>query len=85
MEKMEMNARAIQKDFGRAIREIRRMQRITQLELGKKARIHWTYIGGIEQGRRNPTLLMIHKLARGLDMPASKLLELVGIMARREE
>lgn len=37
-----------------------------------------TYIGGIERGRRNPTLDVIVRLADGLGVPPAELLRTVG-------
>ena len=36
---------------------------------------HWTYIGGIERGERNPTLVVIADLAKGLRVKVGELLE----------
>jgi transcriptional regulator with XRE-family HTH domain len=44
----------------------------SQEELADVAEIHRTYIGGIE---RNPTLLMIHRLAAALNISPAQLLE----------
>ena len=35
--------------------------------------LHWTYISGIERGRRSPTLNTLGRLARALDLPVSRL------------
>jgi hypothetical protein len=40
----------------------------------KRANLHWTYIGGIERGERNVSLLNIVKIARALETTASRLL-----------
>ena len=53
-------------DFGRVVRRIRTSLGISQEDLGDRASIHRTYIGGIERGERNPTLTMIHRLAEAL-------------------
>lgn len=37
--------------------------------------MHRTYVGGIERGERNPTLTAIMRLARGLNVQASDLLD----------
>lgn len=47
----------------------------SQEELARRAGIHRTYIGGIERGERNPTLTMIHRLAKALGVSPSQLLE----------
>lgn len=56
----------------------------SQEELADRAGIHRTYIGGIERGERNPTLTMIHRLARALDVPPSRLFEPPAKSAVRE-
>jgi hypothetical protein len=32
------------------------------------ADLHWIYLGGIERGERNPTLINIEKLAKALEI-----------------
>ncbi len=61
--------------FGRMVRLYRSRAGYSQEELANRAKIHRTYIGGIERGERNPTLAMIHRLAVALDIPPSQLLE----------
>jgi transcriptional regulator with XRE-family HTH domain len=39
---------------------------ISQMKLADKAQMHFTYVGGIERGIRNPTLKNIAKLAKAL-------------------
>lgn len=61
--------------FGARLREYRLAADMTQEELADAAELHWTYIGQIERGERNLTYLNILRLARGLDMTPSQLLE----------
>jgi transcriptional regulator with XRE-family HTH domain len=61
--------------FGKTVRLYRRRAGYSQEELAERAEIHRTYIGGIERGERNPTLLMIHRLARALEVNPSHLLQ----------
>jgi transcriptional regulator with XRE-family HTH domain len=60
--------------LGRAIRQIRRGQRLSQEELGFRAGLHRTYVGGIERGEKNPSYGNLLKLADALGAPASQLL-----------
>jgi len=62
--------------FGNAVRESRKAVAISQEELADRTEIHRTYIGGIERGERNPTLLMISRIAKALGVSASHLLKL---------
>ena len=61
--------------FGATVRLYRGKAGYSQEELADRAGIHRTYIGGIERGERNPTLTMIHRLARALGVPSHLLLE----------
>jgi transcriptional regulator with XRE-family HTH domain len=61
--------------FGRTVRMYRKRAGHSQEELADRAKIHRTYIGGIERGERNPTLTMIHRLAKALGILPSQLLE----------
>jgi len=61
--------------FGRAIRELRLAQGISQEELGYRSGLDRTYVGGIERGERNPTLGSILRLAAGLALPVSTIVD----------
>jgi transcriptional regulator with XRE-family HTH domain len=60
--------------FGSTIRKYRAAVGISQEDLAARAKIHRTYIGGIERGERNPTLVMIYRLADALEVPPAALL-----------
>jgi transcriptional regulator with XRE-family HTH domain len=47
----------------------------SQEELAYRCNLHRTYVGGIERGERNPSYTNILRVARALDVPASKLLD----------
>jgi transcriptional regulator with XRE-family HTH domain len=44
-----------------------------QEELAHAAGIHVTYLSGIENGKRNPGLLIIGRLGRALKVPIAEL------------
>jgi len=46
--------------------------------MGEACDLHWTYIGGIERGERNPTLESVYKVAKGLKIKISDLFEGLG-------
>ena len=60
--------------FGLLVRIARHKLGLSQEGLGEIADLHWTYIGQIERGERNVSLLNIVKLARGLGTTAARLL-----------
>lgn len=61
--------------FGDNLRSLRLAAGFTQEELAAAAGLHWTYIGQIERGERNLTYKNILRLARGLSVPPSELVE----------
>ncbi len=54
--------------FGRAIRKRRMELGISQEGLAAKAGMNRTYVGDVERGNRNISLINIQKLVEGLDM-----------------
>jgi transcriptional regulator with XRE-family HTH domain len=59
--------------FGRNVRRQREARNLTQEVLAEKADLHPTYVSGIECGTRNPSLLVVTRLAKGLGTTVSKL------------
>ena len=59
--------------FGRRVRELREQRGWTQEDLAAKCGRHWTYVGGIERGERNPTLRVISDIAHALGIPVREL------------
>lgn len=66
---------ALLKRFGAAVKARREKLALSQEELAERAGLHRTYIGGIEQGRRNLSLLNIVKLAQALGTEPAALFE----------
>lgn len=64
----------IKTEFGKHLRNLREKAGLTQEELADKANMHFTYIGQIERGLRNPSLINLHKLAKALKINAGNLL-----------
>jgi transcriptional regulator with XRE-family HTH domain len=61
--------------FGRRVRELRLARQLSQEELAELADLHRNYVGGVERGERNVSLVNIVKLAHGLDVRPTKLIE----------
>jgi len=61
--------------FGNNVRHFRQLRGWSQEELAEATGLHRTYISGIETGRRNPSLLIVSKIAAVLDVPPEQLLE----------
>jgi transcriptional regulator with XRE-family HTH domain len=60
--------------LGKTLRARRLVLGLSQEALAEKADLHWTYIGGIERGERNVSLLNIVKIARALEITPSRLM-----------
>ena len=65
--------------LGENVRRLRRGLALTQEQLAFEAQIDLTYLGGIERGRRNPSLLVMARIAAVLKVSPSALLELPPI------
>lgn len=52
---------------GRNVRRLRLAKGLTQERLAFACELDLTYIGGIERGRRNPSLLVMARIADALD------------------
>lgn len=59
--------------FGRRVREMREGLELSQEQLAERASLHRNYIGGIERGERNVSLLNIVRLATGLGVTLAEL------------
>jgi transcriptional regulator with XRE-family HTH domain len=69
--------------FGQRLRSVRKDRGWTLRFLAAKAGVHWTYLGQVERGERNVSLLTILRLAKALGVDAGVLLK--GLRADLEE
>lgn len=60
--------------FGATVRRHRHEKLMTQEELADRANLHANYIGSLERGERNVSLFNIWRIAVGLGLTASDLL-----------
>lgn len=60
--------------FGKRVRDERLQRGLSQEELAEKAELHRTYIGMIERGEKNITLINIEKIAKALVISVDELL-----------
>jgi transcriptional regulator with XRE-family HTH domain len=64
-----------QRIVGANVRRLRRQKGLTQEQVAFEAKIDLTYVGGIERGRRNPSLLVMARIAGVLGVSPAALLE----------
>lgn len=65
----------LRKILAKNIRELRLSKQLSQEELADICGLHRTYISDIERGNRNVSIDNIEKIAKGLDVDPSILLE----------
>lgn len=63
----------IQNQFGERMREIRKLKGLSQESLALSCYLDRTYIGGVERGERNISLVNIHKIATALGVNVKEL------------
>ena len=65
----------VRKRVGLNLKKIRVGRGLSQEALAFECGLHRTYISGVERGVRNPTVLVLEKIATALKVPSSRLLE----------
>ena len=61
--------------FGESVRALREKRELTQERLSELAELDQTYISGIENGSRNPTILSVARIAKALKTTVADLCE----------
>jgi transcriptional regulator with XRE-family HTH domain len=59
--------------FGERLRKLRLRKKLSQEELAARSGLHRNYVGSVERGERNISLLNIAKLAEALGVPMARL------------
>lgn len=72
---VEIDAADTQKRFGMRVREIRKRKGLSQEALAITCKLDRTYIGGVERGERNVSLINIYRIAEGLGVKPGELLD----------
>lgn len=72
---MNLDDRNFLRQLGVRLRELRVDRKLTQEELAGKCGLHRTFIGSVERGERNVSILNLRLIARKLRVPLSELLD----------
>lgn len=75
MAKYTENEEKVLQQFGCMVRILRKEHGLSQEGLANLVGLHRTYIGDIERGRRNVSLLNICKIAEALEIPVATLFD----------
>lgn len=73
----------VEQAFGREIKKARKSLQKSQQTLAFDAEVHRTYISQIERGQKSPSLAVIVRLAKALNVTPSKLLRRVEAQLER--
>ena len=65
----------VRRRLGLNLKRFREEQGFSQEAFADHCGLHRTYISGIERGVRNPTVVILDRIARALKVPAGTLLE----------
>jgi transcriptional regulator with XRE-family HTH domain len=60
---------------GLNVQNLRRDKGLSQEELAERAEVHQTYLSGVERGVRNPSLMVLGRIAKALGVDAWDLLK----------
>jgi transcriptional regulator with XRE-family HTH domain len=63
-EKMNLDDRRFLRDLGQRLRQRRLERKWTQAELARRCALHRTFIGSVERGERNLSILNLRLIAR---------------------
>ncbi|THD81650.1 MAG: XRE family transcriptional regulator [Phenylobacterium sp.] len=63
----------VRQRVGLNVQALRRARGLSQEELAHRAEMHQTYLSGVERGRRNPSLLVLQRLATALSADVADL------------
>ena len=65
----------VRERVGLNLRKFRDERGISQEDLAFDCGLHRTYISGVERGVRNPTVVVLEKIAKALKIQSSRLLD----------
>ena len=68
----------VRRRVGINLRKARQERGLSQEKLAFECGLHRTYISGIERGIRNPTVMVIDRIAKALHVAGPRLLEGTG-------
>jgi transcriptional regulator with XRE-family HTH domain len=75
----------IEEAVGAELRVCRQKKNVSQEQLGFDAGIHRTYVSLIERGEKSPTLGVLFRLCRALDVPPAKFVKNVQLRMEQRD
>ena len=71
---MNLDDKRFLQNLGFRVRDLRHAKGMTQADLGEKCGLHRTFIGSVERGERNISILNLRLIARNLRVRPADLL-----------
>ena len=72
---MRLDEQAFLESLGDRLRELRQARSLTQAQLARQCGLHRTFIGSVERGQRNVSVLNLRLIARALRVPLKDLFD----------
>ena len=72
---MERSVETQRAAVGRAVRDLRASRGMSQEDLAFVTGMHRSYVGGVERGERNPSLIALSRVASALGVRTWELLQ----------
>ena len=71
--------------LGARIRKLRKERKLSQEALAEKADLHYTFIGEVERGEKNISLVSLEKLTKALEVTFIDLFDLPELKERPDD
>jgi transcriptional regulator with XRE-family HTH domain len=75
----------LQTAFGDHLKSLRKVSGMTQEKLAEKCGLSVQYLGDVERGKANPTLAILEKIGKALDISIVELFDIEDFQADTEE
>ena len=82
---LEQQELEFRNQFGAHLRRLRLATGLNQDEFAARAKIHRSYVGLLENGRRNPQLTTLYRVAKALGLTPAELLDFDYVSELRDE
>jgi len=67
----------LEQSFATVLKRLRRQKNMNQENFGRQVGLHRTYISQLERGMKSPSLEVLYKIAKGMNIKLSWLMVLV--------
>jgi transcriptional regulator with XRE-family HTH domain len=75
----------VEREFGKALKMLRKDRGYSQEELAARSNLHRTYISLLERGQKSPSLTTICRVANALDVKPHELISVAEELIKQEE